>query len=70
VYSFIGLFFPQLTRDSLVFGGTQLTATDVSVRASGLAVGDPGKVSQLDEEVVKKAHINVKRLLEVRTPRI
>ncbi|KAF8182301.1 Hydantoinase/oxoprolinase [Pholiota molesta] len=44
-----------LTRDSLVFGGTQLTATDVSVRASGLA---------LDEEVVKKAHINVKRLLE------
>lgn len=62
-------FFLQLTRDSLVFGGTQLTATDVSVRASGLAVGDPEKVSQLDEEVVKKAHNNVKRLLEVRTPR-
>ncbi|KAF9481135.1 DUF917-domain-containing protein [Pholiota conissans] len=59
-----------LTRDSLVFGGTQLTATDISVRASGIVVGDVEKVGHLDEDIIKMAQANVKRQLEVAIDRM
>lgn len=57
----------QLTRDSLVFGGTQLTTTDIAVRAGKLSgVGNIEAANHIEEEVVTRAQASIKRLLEVR----
>src|SRR5262245_57155008 len=45
----------ELTTHGLVFGGRELTATDIAV-ASGLAeIGDPGLVASLDRDLVERA---------------
>jgi len=38
-----------ITEESLVFGGKTLTATDIAVRTGLASIGDPYKVSHLDE---------------------
>ncbi|KAJ3515024.1 hypothetical protein NLJ89_g2022 [Agrocybe chaxingu] len=54
----------DLSRDAIVFGGTQLTTTDIAVRSGSVALGDLSKVSYLHEEVVVAAEQRIKHLLE------
>jgi N-methylhydantoinase A/oxoprolinase/acetone carboxylase beta subunit len=42
----------ELTRRSLVFGGTDLTTTDIAVSAGQASVGDPRRVASLDRRLV------------------
>ncbi|SMF59195.1 Hydantoinase/oxoprolinase [Tistlia consotensis] len=42
----------RLTREALVFGGRQLTATDVAVAAGVAEIGDPQRVAGLDRAMV------------------
>jgi len=41
----------ELTRRALVFGGKDLTTTDVAVRAGQASVGDPKRVASLDHNL-------------------
>ena len=42
----------ELTRRSLIFGGADLTTTDIAVRAGHVSLGDPLKVSSVDQKLV------------------
>jgi N-methylhydantoinase A/oxoprolinase/acetone carboxylase beta subunit len=42
----------ELTRRALVFGGRDLTTTDIAVRAGQAAIGDKSRVSSLDDRLV------------------
>ena len=55
----------QLTVDSLVFGGTQLTATDIVSLSGDSAIGDPSLTKHVPNEVKEKACAAIQRLLEV-----
>ena len=44
----------QLTERALVFGGSELTATDVAVAAGRADIGDPSAVSGLDPSLVQE----------------
>ncbi|KAF8957579.1 DUF917-domain-containing protein [Flammula alnicola] len=62
----------HLTRDSIVFGGSQLTATDITAHAGanasavagGTTIGDPSRVAHVSDDVVDKAKKSIQRLLE------
>lgn len=41
-----------LATDALVFGGTELTATDIAVAAGRADIGDPARVADLDRDLV------------------
>jgi N-methylhydantoinase A/oxoprolinase/acetone carboxylase beta subunit len=45
----------RLTRESLVFGGATLTATDIAVAAGIIEIGDSGAVAHLPRELVRAA---------------
>lgn len=45
----------RITEEALVFGGKTLTATDIAVRLGIAQVGDPRKVSHIDEGFAKSA---------------
>ena len=45
----------KLTSEALVFGGNQLTATDLAVAAGRADIGDPGLVTHLDPGLVIRA---------------
>ena len=45
----------KLTSEALVFGGNQLTATDLAVAAGRANIGDPGLVAHLDAGLVIRA---------------
>ncbi|GAB6154647.1 hydantoinase/oxoprolinase N-terminal domain-containing protein [Desulfosporosinus burensis] len=45
----------RITEEALVFGGKTLTATDIAVRLGIAQVGDPQKVSHIDEGFAKRA---------------
>jgi N-methylhydantoinase A/oxoprolinase/acetone carboxylase beta subunit len=45
----------ELTRRSLVFGGTDLTTTDIAVSAGQASIGDPHRVASLDSRLVTAA---------------
>src|SRR5204863_6068724 len=45
----------QLTERSLVFGGEELTCTDLAVAAGLIELGDRGRVAQLDKAFVAAA---------------
>ena len=45
----------RLTEEALVFGGSQLTATDVAVAAGRAQIGDPVRVASLPKTVVRRA---------------
>ncbi|KAF8916302.1 hypothetical protein CPB85DRAFT_1432322 [Mucidula mucida] len=53
-----------LTRHAKVFGGGILTATDIAVRAGERGIGDSTLVSQVEDEVVGKVQVAMKKLLE------
>jgi N-methylhydantoinase A/oxoprolinase/acetone carboxylase beta subunit len=44
----------RLTRESLVFGGSRLTASDVAVAAGRAGFGDAGAVSEIDPRLVAR----------------
>jgi N-methylhydantoinase A/oxoprolinase/acetone carboxylase beta subunit len=45
----------ELTQRALVFGGSELTATDVAVAAGLAEIGDPALVASLDRDLVERA---------------
>lgn len=53
-----------LVRDSLVFGGTVTTASDIAVAAGKTDMGDTKLVEHLDQGLVSQAQQRIKSLLE------
>jgi N-methylhydantoinase A/oxoprolinase/acetone carboxylase beta subunit len=43
----------ELTRRALIFGGKDLTTTDIAVRAGQASIGDPSRVASVDNEAVR-----------------
>ena len=54
----------RITTESFVFGGAQLTATDVAVAAGMANIGDVGRISRLEADVLAWATDCVRRLVE------
>ncbi len=54
----------RLTSEALVFGGRQLTATDVAVAAGVARIGDAERVAGLDRDLTGWAMERVRRLVE------
>jgi N-methylhydantoinase A/oxoprolinase/acetone carboxylase beta subunit len=54
----------RITQEALVFGGKQLTATDIAVAAGYADVGDRGLVAGLDKKLVAAAVDEIHRLAE------
>ncbi|MCZ8133179.1 MAG: hydantoinase/oxoprolinase family protein [Steroidobacteraceae bacterium] len=54
----------RITSEALVFGGTQLTATDVAVAAGYADIGDRDRVAGLDRRLVAAAVDEIHRLAE------
>ena len=54
----------ELTRKALVFGGDQITASDVGVAAGLLEIGDQARVGHLDREFCERVLAGVRRTLE------
>jgi N-methylhydantoinase A/oxoprolinase/acetone carboxylase beta subunit len=50
----------ELTERALVFGGSELTTTDIAVAAGLAEIGDPERVASLDRSLVERA----RRLIE------
>jgi N-methylhydantoinase A/oxoprolinase/acetone carboxylase beta subunit len=51
----------ELTKQALVFGGSQLTATDIAVAAGTPGIGDPKAVAGLDAGMVEEALASIHR---------
>jgi len=60
----------QITTEALVFGGRQMTATDIAVAAGYADVGDRDRVTQLDRTLVSAAVDEIHRLAEEALDRI
>ena len=54
----------RILTDALVFGGSQLTATDIAVAAGYADIGDRDRVRHLDRGLVKAAEDEIHRLAE------
>ena len=54
----------NLTKESLVFGGTVLTASDVAVAAGIVKLGDPVKVAHLSNKSISQFRCRMKQMLE------
>jgi N-methylhydantoinase A/oxoprolinase/acetone carboxylase beta subunit len=54
----------RITREALVFGGKQLTATDIAVAAGYADVGDRSRVAGLEKKLVAAAVDEIHRLTE------
>ena len=54
----------RITSEALVFGGSQLTATDIAVAAGYADIGDKGRVAKLDKKLVAAAVDEIHRLAE------
>jgi N-methylhydantoinase A/oxoprolinase/acetone carboxylase beta subunit len=54
----------RLTQDALVFGGAQLTATDIAVAAGLLDIGDRSRIASIPKDLVAAALANATRQLE------
>lgn len=57
----VGFRLPQLSR---IFGGPQLTASDIAVRAGLLALGDAGRVAGIEDGFARAALAEAARMLE------
>jgi len=44
----------QLGERALIFGGQELTTTDIAVRAGQCAIGDPQRVAQINDDTVSR----------------
>jgi N-methylhydantoinase A/oxoprolinase/acetone carboxylase beta subunit len=54
----------RLTSDALVFGGAQLTATDIAVAAGLIDIGDRSRVTHLSKRLIAAALADAHRKLE------
>ena len=54
----------RITSEALVFGGKQLTATDIAVAAGYADIGDKSRVTKLDKKLVAAAVDEIHRLAE------
>jgi N-methylhydantoinase A/oxoprolinase/acetone carboxylase beta subunit len=54
----------RLTEEALVFGGKQLTATDIGVAAGLLSVGDKSKVDHLGADLVRGVLARAREMVE------
>jgi N-methylhydantoinase A/oxoprolinase/acetone carboxylase beta subunit len=54
----------RLTQDALVFGGAQVTATDIAVAAGLLDVGDRSRVMSISKDMIAAALTDATRQLE------
>jgi N-methylhydantoinase A/oxoprolinase/acetone carboxylase beta subunit len=54
----------ELDRRALVFGGRELTATDIAVRAGQASIGDPGRVHGITDELVQTVLDRIHRQIE------
>lgn len=45
----------KIASEALVFGGTQMTATDIAVRLGMVTLGDPSRVADIPLEIAEKA---------------
>lgn len=54
----------QITEKALVFGGDQLTTTDIAVRLGKANVGDPSKVAHISQEIAEKAYQKMAEMTE------
>lgn len=55
----------QLTEKALIFGGDTLTATDIVVALGKANIGDPSKVRNLDDALLKKIYAEMVATIEV-----
>ena len=54
----------RIHSEALIFGGSQLTATDIAVASSMAELGDPGKVAHLKEELLAESRGVMKTMIE------
>ncbi|KIW56436.1 hypothetical protein, variant 3 [Exophiala xenobiotica] len=54
----------RLTTDAMVFGGKVMTASDIVVANGAAIVGQPEKVKDIPEELIKAAKADIKRQVE------
>jgi N-methylhydantoinase A/oxoprolinase/acetone carboxylase beta subunit len=54
----------RLVEESRIFGGPELTATDVAVRAGLALIGDPSRVEDIPQDVVDAALDDIQRQIE------
>jgi N-methylhydantoinase A/oxoprolinase/acetone carboxylase beta subunit len=60
----------RLTEEALVFGGTQLTTSDIAVAAGVAQMGDPAKVAHLDNGLVNAALARIQEMTETAVDRM
>jgi N-methylhydantoinase A/oxoprolinase/acetone carboxylase beta subunit len=60
----------RLTREALVFGGNQLTTTDIAVAAGVAEIGDKSKVAHLDKALVAAAMDRIQEMTETAVDRM
>ncbi|MEJ5247316.1 MAG: hydantoinase/oxoprolinase family protein [Caldilinea sp.] len=60
----------EITRRALVFGGGELTATDIAVAAGLADIGDRGRVSGLDPALVNAATQRIWEMIELSIDRM
>ncbi len=54
----------QLVTEGRVFGGQTLTATDILVAGTGMNIGDPSLVADLDRDLVNRANATMLKMLD------
>jgi len=54
----------RLVTESLVFGGSTLTTTDILVASKGLEIGNPKEVEQLSPELIENAETCIQTTLD------
>ncbi|WP_088816388.1 MULTISPECIES: hydantoinase/oxoprolinase N-terminal domain-containing protein [Listeria] len=54
----------QITEKALVFGGSDLTATDIAVRLGKVAIGDAELVAHISQEFAEKAYAQMAEMTE------
>ncbi|MCO5212477.1 MAG: hydantoinase/oxoprolinase family protein [Caldilinea sp.] len=60
----------EIAQRALVFGGSELTATDIAVAAGMADIGDRGRVSHLDRAFVKAATARMGEMIETSVDRM
>lgn len=60
----------RLTTEALVFGGNQLTTTDIAVAAGMIELGDRSRLKSISAATVKRALASAKAILEAEVDRI
>lgn len=54
----------RLESEARIFGGEELTATDIAVAAYHIDLGDRAKVSDLDKSVIKRTTLKIRKIIE------